>query len=318
MKTKKALICTLALTSMFLTGTGVFLSKSNSIQSINHDNTIEIKRLNSSTDPEGHVTYTFSYNVMPATATDMTCAMSLAYSDGADCSQVLNGFLDPTTKTISVTNYAPFDKQIILTINSVADPSIKSTVTIDYEKKVLGGGAKDITISSSWEEFNFDFKQALDVQYSIYSLDKQYNFSLVNASEHNPNDDCFRTSDSTLNTKYENLLMTINHGEIGDRFEDPIAVTQTAISEKQFSPDKWLSMDRGLEVGTQWEQLLSDVVKNKAKLIFQYNLTFDAGNSAIVGGVSNISFDLSAMGYTVQDFYTAVTSVQAEQSSLVF
>lgn len=317
MKRKNLLTCLFGVTSFLLTGIGFSLSNLTEV-SINHDNTIEIKRLNSSTDSEGHVTYTFGYNVMPATATDMTCAMTLAYSDGADCSQVITGTLDPDMKKISVTNLAPFDKQIILTINSVADPSIKSTVTIDYEKKVLGGGAKDITISSSWEEFNFDFKQALDVQYSIYSLDKQYNFSLVNASEHNTNDDCFRTSDSTLNTKYENLLMTINHGEIGDRFEDPIAVTQTAISEKQFSPDKWLSMDRGLEVGTQWEQLLSDVVKNKAKLIFQYNLTFDAGNSAIVGGVSNISFDLSAMGYTVQDFYTAVTSVQAEESSLVF
>lgn len=317
MKRKNLLTCLFGVTSFLLTGIVFSLSNLTEV-SINHDNTIEIKRLNSSTDSEGHVTYTFGYNVMPATATDMTCAMTLAYSDGSDCSSVVTGTLDPDMKKISVTNLAPFDKQIILTINSVADPSIKSTVTIDYEKKVLGGTCKDIIISENYDQgFRYDFTQALDVQYSIYSLDKKYNFNLTHASASN-SDNCFKTSDSTLNTKYSDLIETINHGEIGDRFADPILVTQTAITEELFAPSKWLSMDQGLEMGSQWANLLADVVTNKAKIIVEANLTFDAGNSIVVGGLCNVSFDLSAMGYTSDMFYIPVTSVQAESSSLVF
>lgn len=316
MKRKNLLTCLFGVTSFLLTGIGFSLSNLTEV-SINHDNTIEIKRLNSSTDPEGHVTYTFGYNVMPATATDMTCAMTLAYSDGADCSQVITGTLDPDMKKISVTNLAPFDKQIILTINSVADSTIKSTVTIDYEKKVLGGGVKDIEITESWQGFReFDLSRALDVQYSIYSLDKRYNFNLTSASCA-VGDNVLRTSDESLNTKYADLLINVNH-DLGGYYLDPIKVAQEATAEEEFAPAKWLSIAASSPYSNQWAKLLSDVVTNNASIVVQSNLTFDAGNSIVVGGMCNISFNLKAMNYTAQDFYTAVTSVEAESPSLVF
>lgn len=315
MKTKNLLSCLFGVTSFLLTGIGFSLSNLTAV-SINRDNTIEIKRLTSSSDPEGHVTYTFSYNVMPATATDMTCAMSLAYADGADCSQVVTGILDPEQKTISVTNLAPFDKQIILTINSVADPSIKSTVTIDYEKKILSATNVDITISDGWQGFRYDLWNALDVQYSIYTIDKEYPFTLDFAKANRSSETCFSVSDESLKNKYVDLLYDIN-SQMGDRFTDPISVTQSAINDEDFSASKWLLMGSALE-NNQWANFLADVVTNKAKIVVEATFGFCGPNAYGVSNPSKVSFDLSAMGYSVSDFYTAVTSVESESSSLVF
>ena len=274
---------------------------------------ITLKMLNSVTNPDGSITRTFSYSVEPTNATNPNCEITLAYADGSDCSKIVTAFIDSVKKVISVTNSVPFDKQIILTIYSVDNPSIKSTVTIDYEKKIIGSSFKDLTISNNWKDFSFDLKDALEVQYSIYSLDKEYSFNLLTEKK---SIFAFTVTDDSLKSKYSELLDFIDH--YTDYLKDPIAITSEAISNKTFSPDMWVNIGSELNRENEWRSLLADTVKNKAKISFDTALKFDAGDEIIVGGNCNVSFDLSAMGYTVDDFYKSMKSIEAETPSLVF
>ncbi len=274
---------------------------------------ITLKMLNSVTNPDGTITRTFSYTIEPANATNPNCELTLSYADGSDCSQVVNASIDVNNKVVSVTNSVPFDKQIVLTIYSVADPTIKSTVTIDYEKKILGSSVSDFIITNSWKNFTFDFTSALDVQYSIFSLDKEYNFELDVSQKHNSG---ITVTDDSLKTKYSDLFDLIDH--YTDYYKDPIAVINEAISKKSFDPEMFVNIASELNRENEWRSLLADVVKNKAKIVFNTGLYFSTSDSITVGGSCNVSFDLSAMGYTVDDFYTSMTSIEAETPSLVF
>lgn len=155
----------------------VLSSKDGGISTDISSQNMRIRALATKENEDGSVTKTFTYEVQPAGATDQEVTVSAKYVDGSDCSAVITTSVDKTKKEISVTNKAAFNKVVNVVVTSVNNANAKATIKCDYVKKVLSVACMD-----TLDSFTSFVDEYITPTYSIYTKDKNYTFSVSNAS----------------------------------------------------------------------------------------------------------------------------------------
>ena len=104
-------------------------------------NGIGVKFLNHGKNGLGQITYTFSYTIEPATATDQTVSATLAWNSSSvtsDIADYLTVSVDTDNKTITITALQNFGNKATLTVTSNSNYLQYATVDLDCLKKFNG------------------------------------------------------------------------------------------------------------------------------------------------------------------------------------
>lgn len=153
---------------------------------------VVIKAMTTTTNDDGSVTKTFSFTVSPSNTTHQDIAAELLYEDGTDCSAVTEATVDNINDTVSVKCKSDFDKKIILTLKSINTPSVKASIDIGYEKKLLSidANGNSFEVHSSYNGANstksfaytssFDLYNFVTPKYSKFTQDKEYTYAVKN------------------------------------------------------------------------------------------------------------------------------------------
>ncbi len=312
MKSKKLLLCSLLLAGLLTTATGC---STKSESGLVHKDNIEMKLLSTGTDSENHITKTFTYSVLPSNASNPSVGYTLKYADGTDCSSAIGVSIDEDSKRITLTNLTDFSKQIIFTLYSKENPSIKSSLTIDYEKKLKSLDLKDVYYNENYQETIPSFSDSINATYSLFSIDKRYTYT-INSFSSSP----LVVDDASLSSKYADLLHAIEQ-EWGERFTDFTYIFDDELDLP--SVNEWLafatsSFGDGNNYVSQWSCLLQDLVDNSKLMYLPITLKFtcDQDSSFTITKEVKFYFDLKGLGYT--DFHVSTSSVSTEVSSITF
>lgn len=158
-----------------------------SIDEIIKEEGISIKSLKTINNDDGTVSKVFTYSVHPDNATNQNVTVSAKYIDDTNCDDVVTTSVDCSKKEITITCLKDFSKQIIVNVVSSMDSTKKATVTVDYIKKVKSINGKDEEgtyyigpSQGNWSTKINDFatESIVDVNYSQYTKDKNYTFSM--------------------------------------------------------------------------------------------------------------------------------------------
>lgn len=313
MKSKKLLLCSLLLAGLLTTATGC---STKSESGLVHKDNIEMKLLSTGTDSENHITKTFTYSVLPSNASNPSVGYTLKYADGTDCSSAIGVSIDEDNKRITLTNLTDFSKQIIFTLYSKENSNIKSSLTIDYEKKLKSLDLQDVYYRVDYQETRTHFSDSIKATYSQFTTNKIYTYTLNSSS-------CFKlvVDDATLSSKYADLLEAIEQ-QWGDRFPDLSTIIENS-SDGLPSVSEWLafaneSFGAGNTFVSQWSCLLQDLVDNSKLMYLPITLKFtcDQDSSFTITKEVKFYFDLKGLGYT--DFHVSTSSVSTEVSSITF
>lgn len=312
MKSKKLLLCSLLLAGLLTTATGC---STKSESGLVHKDNIEMKLLSTGTDSENHITKTFTYSVLPSNASNPSVGYTLKYADGTDCSSAIGVSIDEDSKRITLTNLTDFSKQIIFTLYSKENPSIKSSLTIDYEKKLKSLDLKDVYYNENYQETIPSFSDSINATYSLFSIDKRYTYT-INSFSSSP----LVVDDASLSSKYADLLHAIEQ-DWGERFTDFTYILDDELDLP--SVNEWLafatsSFGVGNNYVSQWSCLLQDLVDNSKLMYLPITLKFtcDQDSSFTITKEVKFYFDLKGLGYT--DFHVSTSSVSTEVSSITF
>lgn len=312
MKSKKLLLCSLLLAGLLTTATGC---STKSESGLVHKDNIEMKLLSTGTDSENHITKTFTYSVLPSNASNPSVGYTLKYADGTDCSSAIGVSIDEDSKRITLTNLTDFSKQIIFTLYSKENPSIKSSLTIDYEKKLKSLDLKDVYYNENYQETIPSFSDSINATYSLFSIDKRYTYT-INSFSSSP----LVVDDVSLSSKYADLLHAIEQ-DWGERFTDFTYILDDELDLP--SVNEWLafatsSFGVGNNYVSQWSCLLQDLVDNSKLMYLPITLKFtcDQDSSFTITKEVKFYFDLKGLGYT--DFHVSTSSVSTEVSSITF
>lgn len=312
MKSKKLLLCSLLLAGLLTTATGC---STKSESGLVHKDNIEMKLLSTGTDSENHITKTFTYSVLPSNASNPSVGYTLKYADGTDCSSAIGVSIDEDSKRITLTNLTDFSKQIIFTLYSKENPSIKSSLTIDYEKKLKSLDLKDVYYNENYQETIPSFSDSINATYSLFSIDKRYTYT-INSFSSSP----LVVDDASLSSKYADLLHAIEQ-DWGERFTDFTYILDDELDLP--SVNEWLafatsSFGDGNNYVSQWSCLLQDLVDNSKLMYLPITLKFtcDQDSSFTITKEVKFYFDLKGLGYT--DFHVSTSSVSTEVSSITF
>ncbi len=312
MKSKKLLLCSLLLAGLLTTATGC---STKSESGLVHKDNIEMKLLSTGTDSENHITKTFTYSVLPSNASNPSVGYTLKYADGTDCSSAIGVSIDEDSKRITLTNLTDFSKQIIFTLYSKENPSIKSSLTIDYEKKLKSLDLKDVYYNENYQETIPSFSDSINATYSLFSIDKRYTYT-INSFSSSP----LVVDDASLSSKYADLLHAIEQ-DWGERFTDFTYIFDDELDLP--SVNEWLafatsSFGDGNNYVSQWSCLLQDLVDNSKLMYLPITLKFtcDQDSSFTITKEVKFYFDLKGLGYT--DFHVSTSSVSTEVSSITF
>lgn len=312
MKSKKLLLCSLLLAGLLTTATGC---STKSESGLVHKDNIEMKLLSTGTDSENHITKTFTYSVLPSNASNPSVGYTLKYADGTDCSSAIGVSIDEDSKRITLTNLTDFSKQIIFTLYSKENPSIKSSLTIDYEKKLKSLDLKDVYYNENYQETIPSFSDSINATYSLFSIDKRYTY-IINSFSSSP----LVVDDASLSSKYADLLHAIEQ-DWGERFTDFTYILDDELDLP--SVNEWLafatsSFGDGNNYVSQWSCLLQDLVDNSKLMYLPITLKFtcDQDSSFTITKEVKFYFDLKGLGYT--DFHVSTSSVSTEVSSITF
>ena len=101
---------------------------------------MQVKRLSSVTNEQGHVTNTYSYSISPENATRKEMTISIAWNGEkqADIGEVLTVAIDSSAQTFSITKLQDFDVQAKATIQSTANEDVKAEILVDCKQVFLG------------------------------------------------------------------------------------------------------------------------------------------------------------------------------------
>lgn len=312
MKSKKLLLCSLLLAGLLTTATGC---STKSESGLVHKDNIEMKLLSTGTDSENHITKTFTYSVLPSNASNPSVGYTLKYADGTDCSSAIGVSIDEDSKRITLTNLTEFSKQIIFTLYSKENSNIKSSLTIDYEKKLKSLDLKDVYYNENYQETIPSFSDSINATYSLFSIDKRYTYT-INSFSSSP----LVVDDASLSSKYADLLHAIEQ-DWGERFTDFTYILDDELDLP--SVNEWLafatsSFGDGNNYVSQWSCLLQDLVDNSKLMYLPITLKFtcDQDSSFTITKEVKFYFDLKGLGYT--DFHVSTSSVSTEVSSITF
>lgn len=164
-------------------------SASDIAATIDESKRFKIRMISESANEDGSVTKTFGYTVLPADATMQDITASAAFIDDSSCEEVLSVSVSTADKTVSLTCFCAFDRQIIVRLVSVANPDASATVTLDYVKKLLAiekrNPDSDYYAGKGWNSdytriSDFSVSNFIAPQYSVYTKDAAYSFKAKN------------------------------------------------------------------------------------------------------------------------------------------
>lgn len=148
-----------------------------------------LKKLNTTNNSDGSVTKTFSYTILPSDATNKSVNIGFYTSNSYSNSNYITYSVNSSTQKISVTCKKAFGEQIKLRVQSTDNSSVYSYITLDYEKKItntkvgqyqgcyVAFGIQDDGVSDYLIQ-SLDHENLFVVNYSNYSLDKNYTYSV--------------------------------------------------------------------------------------------------------------------------------------------
>ena len=176
------------------------------------DQGVRVRYVKSGTTTEGYATRTFNYSFTPANTTNKKVTTTLNYIDNSSCADVMKVSVNETEKTITLTCLKAFNKQIVLTVTSVADPSVKGVVSINYVKKVTNIEATDNLVHPygyAYTDSRHSKNVPLKITYSDYSKDATFNI-VASGGSATITDSGFGSSyNSVLEDLIENIYLPV-------------------------------------------------------------------------------------------------------------
>lgn len=251
---------------------------------------------------------TFSYKVLPEEANNKDVTINLSWSDNSiedNIDNYLSYEHDNINYKITITCFKKANYQGELTITSVDNPSISSSVTIDFEQEFLG------------------FKKNVYLLYSTLSLEN--NEKIINEEE--VKQEILNNSQGFLGTiaieskEITNFTMTFSSAKITLANPDNSSFVQNNTTYNDVyknARSKESSKDFISEIGTKYITLLSDSLKQKIKdcetVTFQgnYNVTFDYYGSSYE--VTAVFYDTISSTLLSDYTYIEVSSIETENN----
>lgn len=289
-------------TSLIVAGVGIYINLEKDFSSSNNEETsndgfiknegIDIKLVNEIRNEDGTITRTFTYSIQPESATNQSVEVSMEYDTGYPCDDVIEVNINENTKTINVTCLKPFSTPISLKVISLSNPDAVSSITLHYEKKVTKiSPTKDEFVTYGEDFTTFDQSLLYNVDYSIYTIDKDYSFKieLVDVCY----DDGFDAWPDLKNAFLNEVENMINN-------------------ESLWTADTWWNLDDRLE----WRESLLDFTEEDfASAEITYNvICIETGQK-----INNISTAIGIpLGMDYSNHEIKVNTINLSSSTLIF
>ena len=345
MKAKKILISSCV--ALFLIGTLLsthyFIvdcnnSSNNQLETNIVNKGISIKKANCITNPDGSITQTFTFTVQPINSTSDLVKVSVNYVDGESCSDIVEAKVDNDNNTISVTCFTAFSKQIILTVTSLANESIKSEVSIDYlqrwpialPKYSSDDGGDEYTYPwyigydhqqyydydgnpiNNFENGVIDFNQLFTFDLGVFSKMKNYKYYGISSDTTFSGKliDLSNTIDDEMAQEMikqaKNLLFKMNNEKLCWSKE----LIWNLIDSNEYKTALYNSM-----ISYEYEDCYSKIILNFKDFIIQYQ--DDEGNVSDIGKIDNISFIID-ITYDYSSLATSLDSIDLGVKEILF
>lgn len=156
---------------------------------------IQVEKISETANEYGEKDQVFQYSIEPSKATNHSVEVSLTYSDGSDCSEVMDYSLDLKAKQVTLSCKSDFSKQIKVVLTSLSNKNAKATILMDYLKKVKSLGlTQNLAVVNDYDDWNCtiatynritDFNvyvygnlvsKMISKEYSSYTKDITYRF----------------------------------------------------------------------------------------------------------------------------------------------
>ena len=291
------------------------------------DHGVRVRYVKSGTTSEGYATRTFSYTFTPANTTNKKVTTTLNYIDNSSCADVMKVSVNETEKTITLTCLKAFKKQIVLTVTSVADPSVKGVVSINYLKKVTNIEATDNLV----HPYGYAFTNSqhsknvpLKITYSDYSKDATFNFVASGGSVTINGSDFGSSYHTTLKGLIEEIFLPVireNILTLNNNSELPSAgfilqyLEELQTDEGEYIYNHLIAVYDANESGGQPDQGYD---YNSTEVTFTIdNLVVKVNNSQTFN-VSGLKFITNLAFNDFSGFSTLPTSVDLESSNIDF
>lgn len=156
---------------------------------------IQVEKISETANEYGEKDQVFQYSIEPSKATNHSVEVSLTYSDGSDCSEVMDYSLDLKAKQVTLSCKSDFSKQIKVVLTSLSNKNAKATILMDYLKKVKSLGlTQNLAVVNDYDDWNCtietynritDFNvyvyknldsKMISKEYSAYTKDVTYRF----------------------------------------------------------------------------------------------------------------------------------------------
>lgn len=155
------------------------------------DSPIKLKLLSQRNNDDGTSVHVISYTIDPEAATNKMVNVSAKYEDGTSCDDVVT--CSSKEGEITLVFKKDFAKKIVVTVQSISNPEVKTSITCDYEKRVKAVTLKTDDYILDPEHENvltygladkkvFNIADFINVDYSAYTIDKNYTFKLSSDS----------------------------------------------------------------------------------------------------------------------------------------
>ena len=235
-------------TSLIVAGVGIYINLEKDFSSSSNEETanngfiknqgIDIKLVNEISNEDGSITRTFTYSIQPESATNQSVEVLMEYDTGFPCNDVIEVSINENTKTITVTCLKPFSTPISLKVISLSNPDAVSSITLHYEKKVTKITSTQDGFITFGEDFTtFDQSLLYNVEYSIYTIDKDYSFKV-----------------ELVDVCYDDGLDTWPDLKIAFLYE----VENMINNETTWTADTWWNLDERIE----WRESLLDFAED--------------------------------------------------------
>lgn len=295
------------------------------------DNGISVKLVNTLTNPDGSITKSFSFSVEPVGADDQSVTASASFLDGTNCNAHIGILVDNTSKMISATTKSVggrygWDKPIIITVVSNDNNEAYATVKLEYVKKIesmnlsdqgngyfkIGPGMNPSNDNYGHFITGFGFDQILNVDYSVYTVDKTYSF---------------KSKDVSVSYREDNFPSEVSSEEY-QAFDRASAALCELLALRIQNGEDYFTADEiwSLDETNEWHSFLKnhstydESTGEEGWMSFDYAATYYCTEDItkelkVTEGIITMSFDF---GFDSEKYSVGVSSVELESAVIEF